>query len=131
MPDFAQQRQWVVAERYPAAGVMRVGLAQLNPHKPASLYDTFPPDEARRSRKKLEFPYTPKPGRGLNRAEIALSLVQRQCLDRRLPDVATLTHELQAYEQRRNAQHATIDWQFTMQDARTKLHRLYPQYQRD
>ena len=89
-------------------------------------YDTFPPAEARRIRKKLEFHYTPKHGSWLNMAEIELSVLQRQCLDRRLPDVATLTQEVHAYERNRNTQRATIDWQFTTQAARTKLPRLYP-----
>jgi DDE superfamily endonuclease len=124
--DFAHQMKWLVDERYPTAEVIRVVLDQLNTHKPASLYDTFPPDEARRLRKKLEFHYTPKHGSWLNMAEIELSVVHRQCLDRRLPDVATLTQELQAYEHCRNMQRATIDWQFTTQEARRKLHRLYP-----
>jgi hypothetical protein len=124
--DFAHQMKWLVDERYPTAEVIRVVLDQLNTHKPASLYDTFPPDEARRLRKKLEFHYTPKHGSWLNMAEIELSVVQRQCLDRRLPDVATLTQELQAYEHCRNMQRVTIDWQFTTQEARRKLHRLYP-----
>jgi hypothetical protein len=118
--------KWLVDERYPTAEVIRVVLDQLNTHKPASLYDTFPPNEARRLRKKLEFHYTPKHGSWLNMAEIELSVVQRQCLDRRLPDVATLTQELQVSEHCRNMQRATIDWQFTTQEARRKLHRLYP-----
>jgi hypothetical protein len=124
--DFAHQMQWLVDERYPNAEVIRVVLDQLNTHRPASLYNTFPPAEARRIRKKLEFHYTPKHGSWLNMAEIELSVLQRQCLDRRLPNVATLTQELHAYERRRNTQRATIDWQFTTQEARTKLHRLYP-----
>jgi hypothetical protein len=124
--DCAHQRKWLVDERYPTAEVIRGVLDQLNPHKPASLYDTFPPNEARRLRKKLEFHYTPKHGSWLNRAEIELSVVQRQCLDRRLPDVATLTQELQVYEHCRNMQRATINWHFTTQQARRKLHRLYP-----
>jgi hypothetical protein len=124
--DFAHQMQWLVDERYPEAEVIRVVLDQLNTHRPASLYDTFPPAEARRIRKKLEFHYTPKHGSWLNMAEIELSVLQRQCLDRRLPDVATLTQEVYAYERNRNTQRATIDWQFSTQEARTKLHRLYP-----
>jgi DDE superfamily endonuclease len=124
--DFAYQMQWLVDERYPHAEVIRVVLDQLNTHRPASLYDTFPPAEARRIRKRLEFHYTPKHGSWLNMAEIELSVLHRQCLDRRLPDVPTLTQEVHAYERRRNRQRATIDWQFTTQDARTKLHRLYP-----
>ena len=124
--DFAYQMQWLVEERYPNAEVIRVVLDQLNTHRPASLYDTFPPAEARRIRKRLEFHYTPKHGSWLNMAEIELSVLHRQCLDRRLPDVPTLTQEVHAYERRRNRQRATIDWQFTTQHARTKLHRLYP-----
>jgi DDE superfamily endonuclease len=124
--DFAHQMQWLVDDRYPQAEVIRVVLDQLNPHRPASLYDTFPPAEARRIRKKLEFHYTPKHGSWLNMAEIELSVLHRQCLDRRLPDVTTLTQEVHAYEHNRNTQRATIDWQFTTQAARTKLHRLYP-----
>jgi hypothetical protein len=124
--DFAQQMQWLVDERYPDAEVVRVVLDNLNTHKPASLYETCPPQEARRICKKLEFHYTPKHGSWLNMAELELSIVQRQCLNRRLPNVATLTAELQAYETRRNTQRATIDWLFTTQQARTKLHRLYP-----
>jgi hypothetical protein len=126
MQDFAHQMKWLVDERYPDAEVIRVVLDQLNTHKPASLYETFAPEEARRIRKKLDFHYTPKHGSWLNMAEIELSVLQRQCLDRRLPDVATLTQELRAYETRRNAQRATIDWHFTTQGARIKLQRLYP-----
>jgi hypothetical protein len=124
--DFAHQMQWLVDEQYPDAEVIRVVLDQLNTHRPASLYDTFPAAEARRIRKKLEFHYTPKHGSWLNMAEIELSVLQRQCLDRRLPDVATLTQEVHAYERNRNTQRATIEWQFTIQHARTKLLRLYP-----
>jgi hypothetical protein len=124
--DVAHQMKWLVDERYPTAEVIRVVLDQLKTPKPASLYDTFPPDEARRLRKKLEFHYTPKHGSWLNMAAIELSVVQRQCLDRRLPDVATLTQELQVYDHCRNMQRATSDWHFTTQEARRKLHRLYP-----
>jgi hypothetical protein len=124
--DFAHQMKWLVDERYPEAELIRVVLDQLNTHRPAPLYDTFPPAEARRIRKKLEFHYTPKHGSWLNMAEIELSVLQRQCRDRRLPDVATLTQEVDAYERNRNTQRATLDWQFTTQAARTKLHRLYP-----
>jgi hypothetical protein len=124
--DFAHQMQWLVDKRYPEAEGIRVVLDPLHTHRPASLYDTFPPAEARRIRQKLEFHYTPKPGSWLNMAEIELSVLHRQCLDRRLPDGPTLTQEVHAYECRRNRQRATLDWQFTTQDARTKLPRLYP-----
>lgn len=124
--DFAHQLQGLVDERYPEAEVIRVGLDNLNPHKRASLYEAFEPIEARRIAKKLEFHPTPKPGSWLNMAEIELSILQRQCLARRIADEATLRREVGAYEQRRNAEKATIDWQFSVADARLKLHRLYP-----
>lgn len=126
MQDFAQQMKWLVDERYPEAEVIRVVLDNLNPHKPTSLYETFEPAEARRILKQLEFHFTPKHGSWLNMAEIELSVLTRQCLDRRIPDEATLKQEITAYEARRNEAKATIDWRFTAQDARIKLHRLYP-----
>jgi hypothetical protein len=124
--DFAHQMQWLVDERYPEADVIRVVLDNLNTHKPASLYEAFAPEEARRLAKKLEFHYTPKHGSWLNMAEIELSILARQCLERRIPDAATLKAEVQAYQARRNAAQATIDWRFSVSDARQKLHRLYP-----
>jgi hypothetical protein len=124
--DFAHQMKWLVDERYPEAEVIRVVLDNLNTHKIASLYEAFEPSEARRIAKKLEFHYTPKHGSWLNMAEIELSILQRQCLDRRIGDEEILWREVGAYEQRRNAEKARIDWQFTAADARVKLHRLYP-----
>jgi hypothetical protein len=128
MQDFAHQMQWLVDGRYPEAEVIRVILDNLNTHKPASLYEAFAPAEARRLLKKLEFHYTPKHGSWLNMAEIELSVLSRQCLDRRIPDEATLQHEITAYEERRNAAKATIVWRFTITDARETLHRLYPSH---
>jgi hypothetical protein len=124
--DFAHQMQWLVDERYPQAEVIRVVWANLNTHKPASLYEAFAPQEARRLAKKLEFHYTPKHGSWLNMAEIEFSILARQCLARRIPDEVTLKQEVLAYQVRRNAERATIDWRFSLSDARTKLHRLYP-----
>jgi hypothetical protein len=126
MQDFAQQMQWLVDVAYPDAEVVRVVLDNLNTHKPASLYETFPPAEARRILRRLKFHYTPKHGSWLNMAEIELSVLARQCLNRRIPDEQTLKQEVSAYQQRRNETRATIDWRFTSQDARVKLHRLYP-----
>ena len=126
MQDFARQMQWLVDVAYPDAEVVRVVLDNLNTHKPASLYETFPPAEARRILKKLEFHYTPKHASWLNMAEIELSVLSRQCLNRRIEDERTLTQELAAYEQRRNHARATINWRFTSQEARVKLQRLYP-----
>lgn len=124
--DFAHQMQWLVDERYPEAEVIRIVLDNLNTHKPASLYETFPPAEARRIRQKLEFHYTPKHGSWLNMAEIEFSGLARQCLHRRIATEAALKRELAAVEAARNAARASIDWQFTTAQARVKLQRLYP-----
>lgn len=124
--DFARQMKWLVDERYLGAEVIRVVLDNLNIHKIASLYEAFEPQEARRIAKELEFHYTPKHGSWLNMAEIELSVVERQCLDRRIADETKLKGEIKAYEERRNEQKATIDWRFSVTDAREKLRRLYP-----
>jgi len=126
MIDFAHQMQWLVDEAYPEADVIRVVLDNLNTHKAASLYEAFAPAEARRIVKKLEFHYTPKHGSWLNMAEIELSVLQRQCLARRIADEATLVDEIAAWEKERNEKQATIDWRFSVTDARDKLKRLYP-----
>ena len=120
--------KWLVDEKYPHAEVIRVVLDNLNTHKIASLYETFQPDEAARLRRKLEFHFTPKHASWLNMAEIELSIVSRQCLNRRIPDQTTLKKELAAYEKKRNQSKATIQWRFTAHDARRKLNRLYPSY---
>ncbi len=124
--DFAHQMKWLVDERYPEAEVIRIVMDNLNTHKIASLYEAFEPGEARRIAKKLEFHPTPKHGSWLNMAEIELGILDRQCLDRRIGDEEMLRREVEAYEQRRNGEKAGIDWQFTVADARIKLHRLYP-----
>ena len=126
MKDFAQQMKWLVDEKYPEAEKIRIVMDNLNTHKPASLYERFAPEEARRILKKLEFHYTPKHGSWLNMAEIELSVLSRQCLDRRIPDEETLKREINAYEDRRNEAKASINWQFNSTNARLKLHRLYP-----
>ena len=124
--DFAQQMKWLVDERYPEAEVIRVILDNLNTHGPGSLYEAFEPSEARRLVEKLEFHYTPKHGSWLNMAEIELSILQRQCLSRRIADEETLKREVLAWEQQRNEAKETIDWRFSITDAREKLKRLYP-----
>lgn len=124
--DFAHQMKWLVDERYPEAEVIRVVLDNLNTHGAASLYEAFAPEEARRIVKKLEFHPTPKHGSWLNMAEIELSVLQRQCLDRRIPDETMLKDEIEAWENQRNETQATIDWRFSVTDARDKLKRLYP-----
>jgi hypothetical protein len=94
-----------------------------------SLYEAFPPAQARRLASRLAIHHPPKHGRGLNSAEIALSVPPRQGLDRRIPAMETLTKEPQQWEQRRNASQKGMDWQFSTLDARIKLKRLYPQIQ--
>lgn len=124
--DFARWLQRLVAEWFPTATKIRLVLDNLNIHSPASLYQTFEAQEARQILEKLEWHYTPKHGSWLNMVEMELSILVRQCLDRRLPDIETLRQEVQAWEEQRNAQQDTIDWRFTSTDARVKLQRLYP-----
>jgi DDE superfamily endonuclease len=123
---FAHEMQWLVDICYPDAEVIRVVLDNLNTHRIASLYEAFEPAEARRIARKLEFHYTPKHGSWLNMAEIELSVLQQQCLERRIPDEDTLKRAIAAWEHQRNAAQATIDWRFSVTDARKKLERLYP-----
>ena len=125
-PDFAQQMRDLVDRHFPDATTIRVVLDNLNTHTPAALYEAFPPDEARRVLRKLELHYTPVHGSWLNMAELEFSMLSRQCLDRRIGDRDLLTAEVAAWENARNEQRASIRWQFTIQDARRKLHRLYP-----
>jgi len=124
--DFAQQMKWLVDEAYPEADVVRVILDNLNTHRAAALYEAFPPSEARRILKRLEFHYTPKHGSWLNMAELELGVFSRECWDRRIGDPDTLARETRALEEARNAARATVQWRFTTHHARTKLHRLYP-----
>ena len=126
MQDFAHQMRWLVDEAYPEVPVVRVVLDNLNTHRTASLYETFPAAAARRIAKRLEFHYTPKHGSWLNMAEIEFSVLSRSCLRQRLPNEETLGREVQALVRERNAAQATINWRFNTQDARSKLHRLYP-----
>lgn len=124
--DFAHQMRWLVDEAYPAVPVVRVVLDNLNTHRPASLYQAFPPPEARRIAQRLEFHYTPKHGSWLNMAEIEFSVLGRRILSRRIPDEAALHQQVQALERQRNQDRASIHWRFSTADARIKLHRLYP-----
>ena len=124
--DYAQQMKYLVDKRYPDAIKITVVQDQLNTHDPASLYKAFDPAEAKRILDKLEFHYTPKHGSWLNMAEIELSVLARQCLDRRIPDQETLKREVAAWEAKRNQGNHSVDWRFTTEDARIKLKRLYP-----
>lgn len=124
--DFAHRMKDLVDTYFPRAEVIRVVLDNLNTHSPAALYEAFEPQEARRIVRKLEFHYTPKHGSWLNMAEIEISVLDRQCLDRRLADVPLVRSEAAAWEKVRNDQLATVDWQFTTTKARSKLEFLYP-----
>jgi hypothetical protein len=126
--DFAHCIKELVDVHYPEAQKIVLVMDNLNTHTPASLYEAFPPAEARRLAGRLEIHYTPKHGSWLNMAEIELSVLSEQCLDRRLPDQATLTREVECWEQERNGQGSKIDWRFTTDDARIKLKRLYPSF---
>ena len=126
MNDFAHQMRWLVDEAYPEAQVARVVMDNLNTHRTASLYETFPAPEARRIARRLEFHYTPKHGSWLNMAEIEFSVLSRSCLNQRLPSEESLQRVVRASVRERNEARATINWNFTTKDARTKLHRLYP-----
>ena len=126
MQDFAHQMRWLVDEAYPDVPVIRVVLDNLNTHRIASLYDTFPPTEARRIARRLEFHHTPKHGSWLNMAEIEFSVLARACLKGRTPHEEALQRNISVYEAERNAAAATIIWRFTTKDARAKLRRLYP-----
>jgi DDE superfamily endonuclease len=127
--DWAHCVRDLVDVHYPEAEMVVLVMDQLNTHSPASLYETFAPAVAKRVTDKLEIHYTPKHGSWLNMAELALSALQRQCLDRRLADQATVEREVAAWVAARNAANATIDWRFTAADARIKLTRLYPAVQ--
>jgi hypothetical protein len=124
--DFARQMRDLVDRHFPDATTIRVVLDNLNTHTPAALYEAFAPAEARRVLRKLDFHHTPVHGSWLNMAELEFSMLARQCLDRRIGDRDTLVTEVAAWEAARNEQRATIHWQFTVDDARGKLHRLYP-----
>lgn len=127
--DYAYLLKELVDDYFSDAYLITIVQDQLNTHSPASLYKAFPPDEARRILNRLEFCYTPKHGSWLNMAEIELSVLSRQCLNRRIGNLATLTEEVEAWVEQRNKESTWIDWRFTTTDARVKLKRLYPSIQ--
>lgn len=124
--DFAECVKELVDVHFKDAEKVVLVMDNLNTHKPASLYEAFAPEEARRLLEKLEIHYTPKHGSWLNIAEIEFSVLQKQCLNRRIADEQALKKEITAWEAQRNKMMGKIDWQFTTADARTKLKRLYP-----
>ena len=124
--DFAQQLKSLV-DAYPEAEQMVLVTDNLNTHSAACLYEAFAPEEARRIAAKIEWHYTPEHGSWLNMAETELSVLGRQCLNRRIADAARLRQEVAAWLEQRNRARTIIRWQFTTQEARIKLRRLYPQ----
>lgn len=124
--DWAEAIRELADVHYPQAVKIRLVLDNLNTHSGASLYEAFPPDEARRILEKLEFHYTPKHASWLNMAEIEIGVMNRQCLNRRIDNAAEMVREIAAWENRRNTEQATIHWAFTITTARVKLKKLYP-----
>jgi len=124
--DWAQLIYLLLTTVYAKAAVVVLVMDNLNTHGIGSLYEAFDPETARSLAARLEIHHTPKHGSWLNMAETELSVLSRQCLDRRIDSQELLTSEVAVWEQRRNAYQAKIDWQFTAADARIKLKRLYP-----
>lgn len=126
--DWAHEIKRLLDEDFPSAKRVRLVCDNLNTHHIASLYEAFPAEEAHRLAQRLSITYTPRNGSWLNVAEIELSFLSRQCLDRRIPDHKTLERELSAWNQDRNKDASKVCWQFTTADARIKLRHLYPQF---
>jgi len=124
--DFAKVLKSLSDSHFPRADTIVLVQDNLNTHSPASLYEAFAPDEARRLVERFEWHYTPKHGSWLNLAESELAVLSGQCLDRRIPDRQMLEREVAAWLARRNTHHAKADWRFTTADARIKLKSLYP-----
>jgi hypothetical protein len=127
--DWAYEIKDLLEVHYPQAEKVRLVIDNLSTHKLGSLYETFSPEEAHELAKRLDLHYTPKHGSWLNIAEIELSVLTRQCLNRRIENMALLTRECKVWEDIRNKRQKGVDWQFTTQDARIKLKRLYPLFQ--
>ena len=124
--DFAEVLRWLVEDVYPEAERVVLVCDNLNTHKPACLYEAFPPERARRIAERLEWHYTPKHGSWLNMAEIELSALSRQCLGRRIESAAEMGREVGAWQDDRNEREVGVQWRFTTADARIKLRKLYP-----
>jgi hypothetical protein len=125
--DWAEEIRHLLDVDYPNARKVKLVCDNLNTHTKASLYAAFPAAEAHRLARRLEIIHTPRNGSWLNVAEIELSVLSRQCLDRRIGSAEELRHETAAWQTERDVHRSRVHWRFTVQDARTKLHRLYPQ----
>ena len=124
--DWAYFVRYIADQLYPRAVKIRLVMDNLNTHTPSALYETFPPEEAKRIWDRFEFIYTPKHGSWLNMAEIELNVLMGQCLNRRIDAMTTIRKEVRAWEKDRNNKKAKINWQFKTDDARIKLKKLYP-----
>jgi transposase len=124
--DWALLVRYICDKLYPSAEIITLVMDNLASHSAAALYETFEPVEAKRIWDRLEFIYTPKHGSWLNMAEIELNVLTRQCLSRRIDNIKMVKAEVKAWQNHRNNRDAKIKWQFTTNDARVKLHRLYP-----
>jgi hypothetical protein len=127
--DFAEVLRWLAEDVYPEADAIVLVMDNLNTHKLASLYEAFPPEQARRIAERFEVHHTPKHGSWLNVAEIELSVLTRQCLDRRIGSTEELLGELEPWSEERNDRGIGVNWRFTTANARIKLRRLYPAVQ--
>jgi hypothetical protein len=127
--DFASAVRDLVEQQFPQAERIVLVTDNLNTHTPAAFYQAFPPAEAWRILERIEWHYTPTHGSWLNMAELELSVLARQCLERRIPDQATLETEVAAWVEQRNAEAVTVSWHLTKEDARQRLHWLYPHHE--
>ena len=128
MIDWAHCMRDLVDVHFPEAEKIVIVMDNLNTHKLASLYEAFPPEKARSLADRLEIHYTPKHGSWLNMAEIELNVLNGQCLNRRIDNIEEVRREARAWQDHRNNKHSTVNWQFTVDDARIKLLRLYPSF---
>ena len=129
--EFKKKIDWAkfiesIAELYRDADKITLVMDNLGTHTIGSFYEVYPPDKAKALIDRFEFIYTPKHGSWLNMAEIELNVMQKQCLNRRIPDIEMLSHQVTAWTKARNNKECRINWQFTTQDSRVKLKRLYP-----
>ena len=128
--EFAEEVRRLLEEDYSEADRVRLVWDNLSTHSASAVYETFPPEVARRLARKVEFVYTPVHGSWLNMVEIEISVLARQCLKRRISDIETLDREVSAWCEARNRSKASVEWRFTTEDARTKLRKLYPSFER-
>ena len=124
--DWAKFMKRIANEMYPEAKKIRLVMDNFKTHASSAFYEIFTPEEAKKLRDRFEFIYTPKHGSWLNMAEIELNVLNKQCLSRHIPTMEKIISEVEAWQNQRNNKNSKINWQFTNEQARTKLRRLYP-----